>query len=239
MNTKLLVIGGWLLAVVSFGITTGAQALEYTGNRVCAKCHFDQGEAWRKTSHATAFDSLKPNVKAAAKSKAGLDPAKDYSADQNCIVCHVTGHGEAGGYKTGMNPDDAKLVVGVSCESCHGAGSIYRQKHADAVDKLKASGDTTDRQVLVDTRQNFDYESACARCHLNYQGSPWAGAKPPYSPFTPTVDPKYQFDFNKAVRVSGDKNPVHTHYKLRGVFKGGTVPAIRADLQQNAQEPEE
>jgi hypothetical protein len=239
MNIKLLVIGGWLLAAVSFGTPVGAQAPEYTGNRVCAKCHFDQAEAWRKTGHAKAFDSLKPNVKAAAKTRAGLDPAKDYSADQNCIVCHVTGHGEAGGYKANMDPDDAKLVLGVSCESCHGAGSIYREKHADAVNKLKASGETTDRQVLVDTKQNFDYESACARCHLNYQGSSWVGAKPPYSPFTPTVDPKYQFDVNKAVRASGDKNPVHTHYKLRGVFKGGTVPAIRADLQQNVQEPEE
>ncbi|MBN8475576.1 cytochrome c family protein [Sulfuritalea sp.] len=239
MNTRLLVIFGWLLAAVSFVTPVGAQTPGYTGNRVCAKCHFDQGEAWRKTGHAKAFDSLKPNVKAAAKTRAGLDPAKDYSADPNCVACHVTGHGENGGYKTGMNPDDAKLVIGVSCESCHGAGSIYRQKHADAVDKLKASGETTDRQVLIDAKQNFDYESACVSCHLNYQGSPWAGAKAPFSPFTPKVDPKYQFDFNKAVRATGDKNPVHTHYKLRGVFKGGTVPAIRAELQQNAQEPEE
>ncbi len=239
MKIKLLFIAGWLSAVISFGTSVSAQTPEYTGNRVCAKCHFDQGEAWRKTGHAKAFDSLKANVKAAAKSRAGLDPAKDYSADPNCISCHVTGHGEAGGYKTGMNPDDAKLVVGVSCESCHGAGSIYRQKHADAVDKLKASGETTDRLVLIDAKQNFDYEGACAHCHLNYQGSPWPGSKPPYTPFTPAVDAKYRFDFNKAVRTAGEKNPVHTHYKLRGVFKGGAVPVIRGDLQQNAQEPEE
>ena len=132
MNIKLLVIAGWLLATAAFLTPVSAQTPEYTGNRVCAKCHFDQGEAWRKTGHAKAFDSLKANVKAAAKTRAGLDPAKDYSADPNCISCHVTGHSEAGGYKTGMNSDDAKLVVGVSCESCHGAGSIYRQKHADA-----------------------------------------------------------------------------------------------------------
>lgn len=240
MNTKLLVIGGWLLAAISFATPVGAQTPEYTGNRVCTKCHFSQGDAWRTSAHAKAFDSLKPNVKTAAKTKAGLDPAKDYSVDQNCVACHVTGHGEIGGYKTGMNPDDAKLVVGVSCESCHGAGSIYRKAHGEAVDKLKSSGIATDRQLLVEAKQNFDYEKACARCHLNYQGSKWAGAKPPYTPFTPAVDPKYQFDFDKAVRVVGDKNPAHTHYKLRGVFKGGTVPAIRVEIQQNAlEEPEE
>lgn len=238
MNIKLFVCG-WLLVAVLCVAPVGAQTPDYTGFRVCAKCHFDQGDAWRTTGHAKAFDSLKPNVKASAKTKAGLDPVKDYTADQNCVGCHVTGHGEKGGYSPGMDPEDAKVVIGVSCEACHGAGGSYRQKHADAGDKLKASGDTTDRQVLVDARQNFDYEKACARCHLNYPDSKWAGSKPPHTPFTPTVDAKYLFNFEKAVRATGDKNPIHTHYKLRGVFKGGTVPAIRAELQQNAQEPEQ
>lgn len=239
MNIKLS-IHNLLLAAVLCAAPVGAQTPDYTGFRVCTKCHFAQGDAWRNTGHAKAFDSLKPNVKAPAKKKAGLDPAKDYSADPNCLGCHVTGHGEAGGYGPGMSADDAKLVIGVTCESCHGAGGSYRKTHGEAVDKLKSSGATTDRQLLVEAKQNFDYEQACARCHLNYAGSSWAGAKPPYTPFTPAVDAKYQFDFNKSVRVAGDKNPAHTHYKMRGVFKGGTVPAIRAEIQQSAQEePEE
>ena len=238
MKTK-FVITGCLLSAILFAAPVAAQTPEYTGFRACAKCHFSQGDAWRKTAHAKAFESLKPTVKAPAKTKAGLDPAKDYSADPNCVGCHVTGYGEAGGYSSGMNSDDAKLIVGVTCEACHGAGGSYRLKHGEAEDKLKSSGATSDRQVLVSAQQNFDYEKACARCHLNYQGSKWAGAKPPYTPFTPALDAKYQFDFDKAVRASGDKNPAHTHYKLRGVFKGGSVPAIRADLQQSAQEVEE
>ena len=232
-----------LLATLLAGSNVGAQTAEYRGYRVCTKCHVAQGDAWRKTGHAKAFDSLKPNVKASAKSKAGLDPAKDYTMDSDCVGCHVTGYGESGGYEAGMNPDNAKLVIGligVTCEACHGAGSNYRQKHADAGDRLKRSGEATDREVLVDARQNFDYENACARCHLNHSGSKWVGTKPPYTPFTPAVDAKYQFDFDKAVRAFGDKNPAHTHYRLRGVFKGGTVPAIRAEIQQSAQEePEE
>lgn len=246
MNARLvndfrLAICGGLAAIVLCAAPVDAQTPEYAGFRVCSKCHFPQGDAWRNTGHAKALESLKPNVKAAAKTKARLDPAKDYSADKDCIACHVTGYGEAGGYGPGLNPDDLKTVTGVTCEACHGAGSIYRQKHADGVDRLKSTGETTDRQVLVDAKQNFDYEKVCARCHLNYQGSKWSGAKPPYTPFTPAVDAKYQFDFDKAVRVLGDKNPAHTHFKLpRGVFKGGTVPAIRAEIQQHAlEEPEE
>jgi hypothetical protein len=240
MKNRVLAIGCWLLSAISFGNPVGAQAPEYTGYRVCTKCHFAQGDAWRNTRHAKAFESLKPNLKAVAKTKAGLDPVKDYSADKDCVGCHVTGHGEVGGYGAGLSADDAKLVVGVTCEACHGAGSSYRKRHGEAIDRLKSSGDSTDRQVLVEAQQNFDYEKACARCHLNYAGSSWAGAKPPYTPFTPALDPKYQFEFNKAVRVGGDKNPAHTHYKMRGVFKGGTVPVIRSDIQQHAQEePEE
>ena len=132
-----LVVCGWLLVAVLCAAPAGAQTPEYTGFRVCAKCHFDQGDAWRTTSHAKAFESLKPNIKVSAKAKAGLDPAKDYTADQNCVGCHVTGLGEKGGYRPGMNPDDAKVVSGVTCEACHGAGGSYRQMHADAGDRLK------------------------------------------------------------------------------------------------------
>lgn len=235
MNVRFLTV--WLLAFAA-GAVHAAEP-EYKGYRVCSKCHDQQGESWRKSGHAKAFESLRPNVKAEAKRKAKLDPAKDYTKDKDCVSCHVTGFGHATGYRIGMDAEEAKPVLGVGCESCHGAGGDYRQKHADAGDKLKASGESTDRQVLVETKQNFDYEKACARCHLNYQGSKWAEAKPPYTPFTPAIDPKYQFDFDKSVRALGEKNPVHTHYKLRGVFKGGSVPAIRADIQKTAQEPEE
>lgn len=235
---RLIATCGMLLALTA-GAASGAEDATYKGLRVCTKCHDVQGEAWRSTAHANAFESLRPNVKPEAKTKAKLDPAKDYTQDKDCVGCHVTGFGEPGGYKTGMDADEAKVLTGVTCEACHGAGNEYREVHGKAGDKLKTTFETTERKVLVAAKQNFDYEKACARCHLNYQGSGWAGAKAPHTPFTPAVDAKYQFDFNTAVRLEGKKNPVHTHYKLRGVFKGDPVPAIRAELQKNAQEAEE
>lgn len=221
---------------------TGAKAAEgpeYVGWRTCSKCHDQQGASWRESGHAKAFESLKPNVKEEAKRNAGLDPAKDYTQDKNCVGCHVTGFGHASGYRIGMDANEARVLVGVGCESCHGAGGDYRREHAAAADKLKTTGESTDRNVLVEAKQNFDYEKACARCHLNYEGSQWAETTLPLSPFTPTVDPKYHFDFDKAVRDTGEKKAVHTHYRLRGVFTGGSVPAIRAEIQKTAKEPEE
>jgi len=225
---------GTVLAVV--GVAQGA---EYLGVKVCAKCHFDQGDAWKSTAHARAFESLKPGVKAAAKSKAKLDPAADYSTSKDCIGCHATGYGEPGGYRADMDAESAKQFAGVGCESCHGAGGLYRGVHGDAGDRLKVSGNTTPRQAVVDAGQNFDYEQACAKCHLNYPGSPWPGAKPPHTPFTPALDPKYGLDFRKAALAGDKNNPLHVHFKLRGVFKGDPVPAIRAEVQATAREPEE
>ncbi len=238
MNLKLF-IHAWFLVGLLTAVSAGAQAPDYMGVRVCAKCHFDQGDAWKSTAHAKAFESLKPGVKAAAKSKAKLDPAADYRTNKDCVGCHTTGYGEAGGYRMDMNAEDAKLFEGVGCESCHGAGGRFRTLHGEAGDKLKLSGDTTPRRTLVEAGQNFDYEKACSRCHLNYAGSSWSGAKPPHTPFTPALDAKYGLEFRKSALAGDKNNPIHVHFKLRGVFKGDPVPAIRADVQANARESEE
>lgn len=44
--------------------------------------------------------------------------------------------------------------------------------------------------------------------------------------------------WNSHGKVTGPKNPIHSHFKLRGVFKGDPVPAVRAKLQEDAPEPE-
>lgn len=216
-----------------------AQPTEYLGFRACMKCHDAQGDTWRTSAHAKAYESLKPNTKAEAKVKAKLDPVKDYTKDENCIGCHVTGYGMPGGFAREASPDDTKLVIGVTCESCHGAGGKYRSLHGEASDRLKSQGATTERKLLVDAGQNFDMEKACARCHLNYEGAVSVHKpSPPYTPFTPAIDVKYKFDYMKSVMTAGANNPIHSHFKLRGVFKGEPVPNVRVKLQEDAQEPE-
>lgn len=234
---KILTLACLLLAGVLPGVASAQQA-EYLGFRACAKCHIDQGESWRTSAHAKAFDSLKPNAKIEAKTKAKLDPKKDYTQDKNCVGCHVTGYGEPGGFNSQAPADDMKNLVGVTCEACHGAGGKFRNLHGEASDRLKKEGETTERKLLVAAGQNFDMEKSCARCHLNFEGSPKPDVKPPFTPFTPAVGSKYQFDFHKSVMSTGQSNPVHTHFKLRNVFKGDPIPAVRAKLQEEAPEPE-
>lgn len=215
-------------------VTVVADTPQFEGYKVCVKCHDTHEKPWRDTVHAKAFTSLEARSKREAKLKARLDPDKDYSADPECLGCHTTGYGEPGGYADDLPKARAKRLVGVGCESCHGAGSLYRETHSDAEHRLKLAAESTDRSALVAAGQNFDFAEACARCHLNYEGSPWKGAKAPFTPFTPEIDAKYAFDFETAIRSEA----MHTHFKLYDVFKGEPVPPFREEFQDTAEEIE-
>ncbi len=87
------------------------------------------------------------------------------------------------------------------------------------------------RQALVDAGQDFEFAERCYACHMNYQGSPWGGATEPYTPFTPEVDPKYTFDFDKYVR---NEKAMHRHFELDGIFSGPPQPPFHQEFQDGA-----
>jgi len=97
----------------------------YLGTKKCKKCHIKQFKSWRDSKMAKAFELLKPGVRAEAKKSAGLDPAKDYTTDAECLPCHTTGYGKPGGF---VSMEKTPLLAGVSCEMCHGPGSEYTKK---------------------------------------------------------------------------------------------------------------
>lgn len=214
-----------------FAFLSGTVAAEpaYEGRKKCGSCHRSQFESWDKTAHAKALDSLAPKAKTEAKKKANLDPSKDYRHDQNCVGCHSTGFNLEGGYDP---REPSKYLTGVGCESCHGPGSEYRLVHRKAGQAFEKKKQTASRQDLVDAGQEVKFSERCNACHMNYEGSPWKGTKKPHTPFTPAVDKKYAFDFDKAVR--NDK-AMHQHFKLDGTFTGAPVPAFHEEFQAKAQ----
>lgn len=236
MQNLLIMLLSALLALVLSGSAYAAMA-SYQGYKKCGGCHKSQKESWLETKHANAFEALKPNKSVKAKQKVKLDPKKDYTADDKCVGCHVTGYQERGGYSDRMPKTRAKYFIGVTCEECHGPGSLYRKEHRKAGREFKRSEKKTPRKVLERKGEIFDYEEACNSCHMNYEGSPWKGAKKPYTPFTPDVDKKYGFDYDKAVKEIGKDKAMHKHFKLRGVFTGKPIPKYRDEFQKDAKEP--
>jgi cytochrome c5 len=81
----------------------------YTGTESCVDCHADQVASWKKTVHATAWQTL-------------VDRGQQFDLD--CIGCHVTGWDKPGGSNLGHNDK----LRDVQCETCHGPGSIHVAK---------------------------------------------------------------------------------------------------------------
>jgi hypothetical protein len=101
-----VLICGLLLAVAPASV----QQEEYVGAAKCKICHNKppQGEQynkWAASPHAKAMQALKG------------DDAKN----PKCLKCHSTAFGL-------VLSDTQTITVaeGVSCESCHGAGSVYK-----------------------------------------------------------------------------------------------------------------
>jgi hypothetical protein len=86
----------------------------------CSKCHAGEVQQWRATPHFATFDQLhrKPEAKAIAD-KLGLRSVK---RNDQCVKCHYTSQAVDG---------RARIVAGVSCESCHGAARDWVELHAD------------------------------------------------------------------------------------------------------------
>lgn len=106
---------------------------EYVGVNKCKTCHLKQYKAWQETAHAHAFEGL---TNASAEAVAGMAKTLGVQVDghpnktEGCVTCHVTGMGLQGGYPA---VDSVKTagVTNVTCESCHGPGSLHIAAKAD------------------------------------------------------------------------------------------------------------
>ena len=161
----------WTVAVIGLMLFAGAGSSsaadsKYVGAAKCKTCHKTEAQGqqypiWEKSTHAKAFEVLAgENAMAIAKERGIENPQ---TADE-CLKCHVTGHGVA---KEFLGTKYA-ATAGVGCESCHGAGGDYTKM---SVMKAIAKGETEPASVgmVVPT------EKTCVECHNE--------ESPTYKPF--------------------------------------------------------
>ena len=148
-----------ILLVAAFAAAPAvAQDHAYVGTKNCRKCHIKQYKSWQETKMANAFETLKPDVVADRKTELGLDPAKDYTTDAECVRCHVTGYGKEGGF---TSIDDTPDLANIGCEMCHGPGGTYTQDgHMTLKNKEYKRADL----VSVGLNDPID-EKTCTQCH--------------------------------------------------------------------------
>lgn len=86
----------------------------------CGECHWAEHESWRRTSHATGYDTMHRRESAERIiDNLGLHLVK---RDSPCLACHYTPQQRDG---------QLRAVAGVSCESCHGAARDWIEVHND------------------------------------------------------------------------------------------------------------
>jgi hypothetical protein len=90
------------------GDSTGLAGDHFVGMSNCIHCHAREYVQWRTTAHAQGWKAL-------------VDQHKE--STPACLVCHVTGYGKPGGFRTA---DDEARFGNVQCEACHGMGSRHR-----------------------------------------------------------------------------------------------------------------
>ena len=159
----------------------------FDGPGTCRECHAEQVMSWQDTPMASTFDVLRPSVRAERKKMAGLDPAFDYTHDEDCLPCHTTGYGLMGGF---VSIEETPEMAGITCESCHGPGGTYADSPLRRGDLDSAPAGTRDTGLLYPPSAEV-----CSLCHNEN------------SPFIGLAD---EFDF-----IAEVKQGIHVYHRLK------------------------
>lgn len=179
----IVLLASWVMLSATnqhFGVAAESDAT-YVGAGKCMKCHRKkaagaQYRLWKASAHASAYETLGSEKALAEGKKRGIeDPQKS----KDCLKCHVT----AFAVMDELDKHDIKIEEGVSCESCHGAGSGYIEEET-----MKGVAEGKIKPASVGLLQPT--EETCVQCH------------------TPEGNPFYkEFDFEKALKAIAHPTP--------------------------------
>ena len=156
---------GMLAALVVLYSEARADPPAYVGVKTCAKCHKKEkhGEQlgiWRKSQHAEAYRTL--GGEKAKKQAAQLGVTGDPQQAAACLVCHTT----AFGAPATRLKKKFKVIDGVQCEACHGAGSNYKKKKTmKLIGEERGPDGKGDSATARNTGLVIPGEQTCKTCH--------------------------------------------------------------------------
>jgi hypothetical protein len=122
----------------------------FIGAELCIRCHPGEGDQWKTTSHALAWETLVHAKK---------------EASPECAPCHVVGFSQPGGFRAAAATPQ---MTNVQCESCHGMGTQH-----DAFNETRhaITAQTCTTCHNADNDPGFDFEKELARVvHSNHSG---------------------------------------------------------------------
>lgn len=178
-------------------VSSVEEEIKFVGADKCKICHNKaedgaQYDVWSKANHSQAFTILASTAAKEAGKKLGID---DPQKSPKCLKCHSTIYQWT---ETPVKNIDVKkdgtprltIEEGVSCESCHGAGSKYQPKKI-----------MEDFAASVKSGMNPNPEKSCVKCHNNESPS-WKNDR-----YTLADGTKVGFDFAQAWEKIKHENP--------------------------------
>ncbi len=106
--------------------------------------------------HKNSLDDMTTEDAKKYADLSGVGAANIFKGTSKCMSCHGTAI---------ANKGDAEVEDGVSCESCHGPGSGYRDAHKD-VPKDKGGYDNAVKTGMADLRKLDVRANMCVSCHF-------------------------------------------------------------------------
>ena len=152
-----------ILGIAARG-TDASDPAKIVGPNACAECHKQEAEAWKRTHHFKTFGEM-PRRKEANEIAERMGVQRIRS-DSLCLNCHYT-----------LQQKDSKKqpIVGISCESCHGAGEDWIRVHSQfsgKTQKTETKAEKEARLKLADTKgmirpsSLYQLTKNCYNCHV-------------------------------------------------------------------------
>jgi hypothetical protein len=149
--------------------TTAKDFLWYDPARIvtaepCGECHASEYDVWKKTKHATGFETM--HRKKSAEEIATAMGFRLIKRESLCLKCHYLSIEE-----------DARLraASGVSCESCHGAAKNWIDIHNNYGKGSNYQTETSEHKTrrILQSKANgmfrpselYDVVANCFQCH--------------------------------------------------------------------------
>lgn len=125
-------------------------------------CHAKENTWWKDDAHKVTVDAFYDDPAAYEKiaKLAGVAAEAMLKGNQTCMTCHGT---------IVSGKESREVEDGVSCESCHGPGSGYKDPHSEGDPKLgvQRPGYSKGLQLGMVDLKNVDKRGmACVRCHF-------------------------------------------------------------------------
>jgi len=134
------------------------------GPNACAECHKEEAKAWKGTHHFKTFREM-PRRPEGAKIGRRMGVRRIRSGAL-CLNCHFT---------VQQKDNREKIIAGISCESCHGAGKDWIKVHSEFSGKTalfeskaeaKARWKLSESKGMIRPRSFYLLAKNCYGCHV-------------------------------------------------------------------------